>query len=563
MPNFIHEAEMEPSGIQSQNQIGYWIKEGVEPEFGNQHLKSAVARIDRPLYLLDVEGRFAVAQNGTALIGDSLQNDADGHSILAYTPPLLPQNLGDASLKRFLKIRYPYIIGAMANAITSVEMVAKAGRAGMLGFFGAAGLALAEIEAAIDRLYRELGNSPFGVNLIHSPQDPALESATVDLYLRRGVNLVSASAYLDLTLPLVYFRIKGIQQTPGGTIVCPNRVLAKASRIEVARKFFSPPPEKLIKRLLDQNLITENEASLAKFIPMADALTAEADSGGHTDNRPAISLLPTMIALRDEITANFRYNSPPKVGLGGGISTPYSTAAAFAMGAAFVLAGSIHQACIESGTSQTVREMLAQTQQADVAMAPAADMFEMGVKVQVLKRGTLFPFRAARLYELYSRYESLEDIPAEERAVLERDFFRCRFDEEWEKTRSFFMVRDPKQIERVEGDPKHKMALLFRSYLGRSSIWANTDETTRKIDYQIWCGPSMGAFNEWVKGSFLEEPQNRETITVALNLLFGACVSMRAQWLNWHGVPLAPEVGRFSPMHLSSINEIIHGTSLT
>ena len=34
-------------------------------------------------------------------------------------------------------------------------------------------------------------------------------------------------------------------------------------------------------------------------------------------------------------------------------------------------------------------------------MAPAADMFEMGVKLQVLKRGTMFPMRAQKLYELY------------------------------------------------------------------------------------------------------------------------------------------------------------------
>jgi NAD(P)H-dependent flavin oxidoreductase YrpB (nitropropane dioxygenase family) len=48
-----------------------------------------------------------------------------------------------------------------------------------------------------------------------------------------------------------------------------------------------------------------------------------------------------------------------------------------------------------------VREMLAQAEQADVIMAPAADMFEMGVKLQVLKRGTMFAMRAAKLYELY------------------------------------------------------------------------------------------------------------------------------------------------------------------
>ena len=48
-------------------------------------------------------------------------------------------------------------------------------------------------------------------------------------------------------------------------------------------------------------MITPQEAQLAASIPMAEDLTAEADSGGHTDNRPAISLLPTMLALRDEL----------------------------------------------------------------------------------------------------------------------------------------------------------------------------------------------------------------------------------------------------------------------
>ena len=58
-------------------------------------------------------------------------------------------------------------------------------------------------------------------------------------------------------------------------------------------------------------------------------------------------------------------------------------------------------------------------------MAPAADMFEMGVKVQVLKRGTMFAMRAAKLYELYRAYPSLEQIPAAERANLEKNLFRA------------------------------------------------------------------------------------------------------------------------------------------
>ena len=34
----------------------------------------------------------------------------------------------------------------------------------------------------------------------------------VELYLRRGVRLVEAAAFLDLTLPAVYYRVKGIHR---------------------------------------------------------------------------------------------------------------------------------------------------------------------------------------------------------------------------------------------------------------------------------------------------------------------------------------------------------------
>ena len=98
-------------------------------------------------------------------------------------------------------------------------------RAGMLGFFGAAGLDLAVTEAAIDRLKLNLGSLPFGVNLIHSPNEPAREAATVDLYLRKGVRLVEAAAYLQLTLPVVRFRVTGIHQNAQGQIVTPNRIM--------------------------------------------------------------------------------------------------------------------------------------------------------------------------------------------------------------------------------------------------------------------------------------------------------------------------------------------------
>ena len=535
---------------------GWWTQGDTEPEVGDHAVRSAILRMTQPVNLLNLDGQLAIGRGGTITIGKKIPPQPAVFPLYAYVPPLPPENLGDPRFKKTYNLRFAYIAGAMANGITSVEMVEKAGRAGMVGFFGAAGLSLDQIEAAIDRLQETLKEIPFGFNLINSPNDPELEAAVVQLYLKRGITLVSSSAYLDLTLPLVYYRVKGIHRNKSGNIVCPNKVIAKVSRVEVARKYFSPPPEKLLAQLVARKMITREEADLSKSIPMAEDLTAEADSGGHTDNRPAITLLPTMIALRDELTEKYRYSKPPCVGLGGGIATPDSAAAAFAMGAAYILTGSINQSCVEAGTSETVRQMLAEAGQADVTMAPAADMFEMGVKVQVLKRGTMFPLRAAKLYDLYCNYDRFENIPEKQRAVLERDFFRQSFQDEWEQTKNYFAMHDPKQIERARKDPRHKMSLVFRSYLGQSSNWANSGDPSRKIDYQIWCGPAIGAFNQWVKGSFLEKPENRETVCVAMNLLCGASVATRVNWLRNQGLVLPAGIGNFSPMPLQNLLEL-------
>jgi len=536
---------------------GWWTKGNIEPKVGSHAIKDSIIKVTDPVFLIGIDGGIAVSQDGTITIGEKLESNNNHHPLYAYAPPLHPQDLGDPYFKKAHNLRYAYIAGAMANGITSVEMVEKTGRAGMMGFFGAAGLSLDEIESAIDRLQKNINNYSFGFNLINSPNNPDLESAIVNLYLKRGVRLISASAYLEITLPLVYFRVKGIHRDTDGNIVCPNKIIAKVSRIEVARKFFSPPSDKLLCQLVDRKMITQEEATLARSIPIADDMTAEADSGGHTDNRPAISLLPTIIALRDELAEKYKYKRPLCVGLGGGIATPASAAAAFSMGAAYILTGSINQSCVEAGTSEAVRQMLAEAGQADVTMAPAADMFEMGVKVQVLKRGTMFPLRAAKLYELYCKYDSLENIPEIQRKILEKDFFHCSLKDEWENTKKFFAKNDSNQIIRAEKDPKHKMALVFRSYLGRSSNWAITGDLSRKIDYQIWCGPAIGAFNEWVKGSFLEKYENRETVTVAMSLLFGAAVAIRANWLRSQQITLPNNVGQISPMGLSEILELL------
>jgi trans-AT polyketide synthase/acyltransferase/oxidoreductase domain-containing protein len=521
------------------NHAQWWYGDASSLTIGMEAIQTAIQKVGRTVYIIDRGGReCAVTHSGGAVCGDINHQADQRHPLIGMVPPLAPDSLGDPSFKADFGLRYAYIVGAMANGITSVDMVRAAGEFGIIGFFGSGGLSLNQVDEAIGRLQAGQERFAYGFNLIHSPNDPQLETAIVELYLKRKVRRVSASAYLGLTLPLVYYRIKGIHQTPDGHIVCPNRVIAKVSRVEVARHFFSPPPDTLLQQLVSQGKLNETEAQLARHVPMAQDMTAEADSGGHTDNRPAVTLLPTFLALRDECQAANKFPMPLRVGLAGGIATPAATAAAFTMGAAYVLTGSVNQSCIEADTSPAVRQMLVQARQADVTMAPAADMFELGAKVQVLKRGTMFAMRGAKLYELYRNYDAYDQIPEKIRLSIEKDLLRSTFGQAWEQTRHFFEERDPGQIQRAEQNPKHKMALVFRSYLGQASLWAKTGEPNRAIDYQIWCGPAMGAFNAWARGSFLEGAGQRRIDTIAMNLLYAAAVQIRYHWLQCQGVRL-------------------------
>ncbi len=535
-----------------------WFKPGRQgPETGAHALSTALLRTGDPLFIVNAGGVPGVCRDGTMIAGRH-GDPLPGHfRLLTMIMSMRPENLGSETFKKRHGIRYACAAGAMANGISSVALVTAAGRAGMIGFFGSAGLRQNELETALIRLNTETSDIPWGVNLIHAPGSPNREAMMVDLYLDHHVRCISAAGYLRLTWPLVFFRLRGIHRKNDGTIVCPNRVIAKVSRLEVARQFLSPPPAKIVARLKESGKITRTEAELACFVPMAEDVTAEADSGGHTDNRPAVTLLPAMLALRDECAARFSYAASPCIGLAGGLGTPFAVAAAFVMGADYVLTGSVNQSCVEAGTSAVVKQLLARAGQTDTTMAPAADMFERGVKVQVLKSGTLFPQRAASLYEFYRRYGTLEQIPEDIRAELETKIFQETMDAAWDRTRAFFADYDPSQIERAATDLKHKMALVFRSYLGRSSRWAITGDPRRAKDFQIWCGPAMGAFNQWTAGSFLADPVNRSFETIAMNLLFGACVAIRRAGVIHGGIPLSSHVAQYAPLPLETIRELL------
>jgi trans-AT polyketide synthase/acyltransferase/oxidoreductase domain-containing protein len=435
-------------------------------------------------------------------------------------PVISARTLGSGQFKQAYGIQYAYVAGAMYKGIASSELVIRMARAGLLAYFGSGGLSLDEIEQAIRSIQQALGERRnYGINLLCHLDQPQQEEQTVDLFLRYGIRHIEASAYIQLTPALVRFRVSGLQRDSDGTIVTANRVLAKISRPEVAAAFLSPAPERILNDLLNAGRITGQEAQLARHIPMADDLCVEADSAGHTDRGVTATLLPAMLRLRDEYQEKFRYRHPITVGSAGGIGTPQAAAAAFMLGADFILTGSINQCTVEAGNSAEVKQLLQQMDVQDTDYAPAGDMFELGAKVQVLRKGVFFPARANRLYELYRRYAALDEIPPELRQQLEQKYFRRSFEAVYEETRAHYLRVDPYQIDKAERDPKHKMALIFRWYFIHTMRLALQGDVQHKVDYQIHCGSALGAFNRWIRGSDWEDWRNRHVDAIARKLM--------------------------------------------
>lgn len=436
-------------------------------------------------------------------------------------PPLRPEDLGSAEFRADHGVAYAYASGSMYQAIASVDLVVRMGRAGLLGYLGAGGLGGAELTRSLRRIRTELGSDrSFGVNLLAGR--PERVDATVDILLDHDVRRIEAASFVQITPALVRYRLSGARRGPDGTVSLAHRVLAKASRQEVAEAFMSPPPADIVRDLAASGRITSQEAECADEIVMCDDLCAEADSGGHTDQRPMLALLPAMLALRNRLAGTHGPAARVRVGAAGGIGTPEAAAAAFVMGADFVLTGSINQCTAEAGTSDAAKDLLQQAQVQDTVLVPAGDMFEMGAKAQVLRRGLFFPARANKLYELWLRHGSLEELPPETAQHVQRRILGRSFEQVWQEVKDRYGTSRPAVIEHAECDPKRRMALIFTWYFAKSTRVAMEGDHDSRVDFQIPCGPALGALNEQLRGTPLEDWRERHVDDLARMIMIGA-----------------------------------------
>ncbi len=428
--------------------------------------------------------------------------------------------LGSNTFKKRYNLSHAYVAGAMFRGVSSARLVIRMANAGLLSFLGTGGLDIHTIDKSIDEIKNTIkDDGPFGINFLHNPIDPAKELELAALCVRKNVSVIEASAFGAATPALVYFRLKGARRATNGDAFLKNHIIAKISRPEVAEIFMSPPPENIVRDLLRKGLLTMEEASCAKAVFLASDITTEADSGGHTDQKAAFTLAPAIRLLRDEQIRKYHYPHKIHIGVAGGIGTPVAAAAAFTLGADYIVTGSINQCTVEAGISDLAKDMLSGMNIQDTAYAPAGDMFELGAKVQVLKRGVLFPARANKLYELYKQYNSLEEIPDDTRKMIEENYFKRSLEEVWSEVESYLASGKPELLNGIRKNPKMKMANVFKYYFFDSARMAIAGHEKGKMDFQIQCGPALGAFNQWVKGTPLEKWQNRHVDQIAFRLM--------------------------------------------
>lgn len=465
-------------------------------------------------------------------------------------PPVPPGTLGASTFRERHGLRAAYVAGPIAYGVTGPAFVSALARSHLLGFYGTGGLDPDSVIEGLATLAAEAGGAPAGVALpAHSDDRRMAELVLVQsrlLDLRRVLAWATAPPSPDL----VRFRASGLRRMPDGRVMVRNRLFVQVNNPDAAEPWMRPPPGEILDVLVGRGQITVPEAALARRLPVAEDVIAESPPGARAERWPLFALLPSLQRLRARLAEEEGYGGrgvTVHLGAAGELGDPATVHAAFHLGADFVVTGTINQTTVEAATSLRAKELLAEASVSDCRGAPGADRFEVGGRVQVLSRGTRFAQQAERLYDLYRRYPSLADIPADERAQVEKSVFHRPLGELWDELLADLRERRPEEAELALEDARHQMALIFKWYLDRSARWAVSGTPGRRRDYQIWCSPAMGLFNDWVSGTWLQPLVARRAVAVADALLRGAAVLARVRLAGDRGVALPAGVDQPPP----------------
>jgi trans-AT polyketide synthase/acyltransferase/oxidoreductase domain-containing protein len=113
----------------------------------------------------------------------------------------------------------------------------------------------------------------------------------------------------------------------------------------------------------------------------------------------------------------------------------------------------------------------------------------------------------------------LNEIDEKTRVQIQERYFQRSFEEIYKDIRAYY---SPQEVAAAERNPRQMMGYVFRWYFGYTNQLALRGDEKNKVDFQIHCGPAMGAFNQWVKNTRLEDWSNRHVDEIALKIMHEA-----------------------------------------
>ncbi len=423
--------------------------------------------------------------------------------------------LGDESFKQEYNLDYAYVQGAIGNGIASKEMVVSICNNGFLGILDTDGIPFMDTKQNIFFLKKNVKSGRvFGVNYTYKLYEEEKEKDFIAFLLANEVTLLEISNYLHITKSLVKYRLKGLKRESDGKIIAKNRILCKVDTVENAKVFLQAPPAELVNELLSNGEITKEEAEFAKEVPIVSDICVydyAVNEGGNT----SLYILSALLGERDKTMETLPHASKVRIGISG-VGNPKVIAFMFSFGADFVMTTTLNECTKEADLSAFAKDMLQKAHIQDFVSVPSADLFEFGVKNKVLKKGVLYHAKANKLYEIYKRYNSIDEIDSALKEQLLKKYFKKDIEE---VKREYPMYFSKEEIEKAEENAKGALALLCRWFIKKSTDYAKQGVQEYKVDFCISFDAELGAFNEYVKDTPFYEWQSREVAAIAKLLM--------------------------------------------
>jgi nitronate monooxygenase len=305
-----------------------------------------------------------------------------------------------------LSIRHPVLLAPMAGGYSTPELVAAVSEAGGMGFFGANGMTVEALRAAVRRA-AELTQRPFGVNVLLAGPHPAQGDQTA---LQAAVDELRSRYEPDPATPSRAGTAEELLQLAIDEGVAVLGV-GLGDPIEVVRLAHDAG------RPLVAMAATADDLARCAEVGSDVVVAQGAEAGGH---RSTLSLEsgeePPLVGLAALLPAARRLVDVPLVAAGA-IGDGRGVAAALALGADGVQVGTLFMVAREAGTPPAFRRKLRAARDADsivsIAISGRPARLLPNELVQAVRRGgeasVGYPAQRGLLGDFYAAGRTRDD----------------------------------------------------------------------------------------------------------------------------------------------------------